>query len=89
MELIIDASIKIPIGWGVGSLQRWVSSCGYQEADAPPTPQGQKQAPALGHLPDLAIIVSSSGCSSVSFIISFHKLITVSSCVPESCEPLR
>lgn len=35
------------------------------------------EAPARWNLPDLALSVSSSGCSSVSFITSFNKLTNV------------
>ena len=35
------------------------------------------EAPALGALSDLASCVSSSGCSSVSFIISFNELLDI------------
>ena len=46
------------------------------------------EAPALRALPDLALHTSSSGCSSVSFIISFNELVDGSKCFPEFCEPL-
>ena len=36
------------------------------------------EAPMLRTLPDLTVCISSSGCSSVSFIISFNKLVTLS-----------
>ena len=36
------------------------------------------EAPVLGTLPHLALFLSSFGCSSVSFIISFNKLINAS-----------
>ena len=42
------------------------------------------EAPALGTLPDLSLSVSSS----VAFIVSFNKLVIVSDCFPEFCEPL-
>ena len=48
----------------------------YQEGDAPQL-HGD-ETPVLRTLPDLDLCVSSSGCSSVSFIISFNKLINVS-----------
>ena len=35
------------------------------------------EAPVLGTLPDLALCISSSGCSSVAFVISFNKLVNV------------
>ena len=36
------------------------------------------EAPVLGPLLDLTLCISSSGCSSVSFIISFNKLVNIS-----------
>ena len=42
-----------------------------------------------GTLPDLAPCISSSGCSSVSFISSFNNLVKVSRCFPEFSELSR
>ena len=53
------------------------------------TPQCHRaEAPVLETFPDLILCVSSSGCSSVSFVITFNKLLKVSKCFPEFCEPL-
>ena len=38
--------------------------------------------------PDLAVCISSSGRSSVSFSISFNKLVNGSKCFPDSYEML-
>ena len=46
------------------------------------------EAPVLRTFPDLALCISSSGCSSVSFITSFDKLVNISNCFPKFCEPL-
>ena len=45
------------------------------------------ETPVLMTLPELALCISSSGCSFVFFIISFHKLINTSTCFPELCGP--
>lgn len=44
------------------------------------------EAPVLGTLPDLTLCIFSSGCSSVSFILSFNKLVHKCKLVfPEFC----
>ena len=78
-----EASIKIPKVWGLESFQ--VSENIHSGSVVHPSSTGS-EAPALGTLPDLALCISSSGCSSVSFIISFNKLVNISKYVPEFCE---
>jgi len=45
----------------------------------------ETEAPVLEIPADLSLCISSSGCSSVSFIISFllNKLVNVSECFPQ------
>lgn len=47
------------------------------------------EAPVLGTLINITIFISSSGCSSLSFIIPFKKLVNLSKYFPELHELLQ
>ena len=91
MELIMDhvhniygSLHKIPIVGGSGNFQ-----VGEHIHIGRMTHSNSKgtETPALGTLPDLALCISLSGCSSVAFIF-FNKLVNVSKCFPKFCELL-
>ena len=74
MELMMNHALKIPKAWGSRSFQVGEPSP-YQEGAAPQL-HGD-DTPVLRTLSDLAPYISSSGCSSVSFILPFNKLVNL------------
>lgn len=66
--------MKIPIVWGSESFSVGKHTHTQWGMHASSTRTG---APALGTRSDLALCISSSGCSSVAFIISYSKMLNV------------
>ena len=69
---------EIPIVWDLGAFQvGWTHPLTGRVRHA--SSMGT-EVPVLRTLPDLGLHISSSGCSSVSFIISFNTLVNISKC---------
>ena len=91
MELIINQvymrKLLLNLSSGVFGRLLGCSMDPHGDPENTPSPQGIE---ILAHriLPGLSLCVSSSGRSSVFFIISFNKLVNVSKCFPVFCELL-
>ena len=69
---------EIPIVWGLGAFQvGWTHPLTGRVRHASSM---RTEVPVLRTLPGLGLHISSSGCSSVSFIISFNTLVNISKC---------